>query len=287
MKEISKFLKIFIYFISIIYFIYFFTSNPEIFYQLKSLKYSEILFLVLLRSHIFLLSALYLKEIISEFNIKISFLESLDVSNNSNLLNYFTPFRGGAGYRAIYFKNKYNLNFKNFSKTLIIYYLFTFIQCFVVFLICLINLNKFHYFFVIFILLTFVASIIFYRKNVFKNDLKLIFKMNKVLLKVFVIQLSLFFSFTVNNYLIFKYLNIPLTLSSVFMLTSVGVFSTLLSLTPGSVGIREAFFVYLNDLTNLSTFEIMQHALIDRSINIILLVFYFMVLKIFVSNCKS
>jgi len=280
-----KYLKIFIYFFSILYFIFYFFSNPEILYQLKNLEFSELLSLFFIRIFIFTLAALYLKELISGFKIKISFLESFKVSNNSNLLNYFTPFRGGAGYRALYFKNMYNLNFKNFSKTLIIYYIFTFVQCTGVLLICLMNPQKFNYFFVFSIIFFSITAFLFFNKKYsFTNEIRNILNINVVLLRVFFIQLALLASFALNNYFIFKFLNINLNYNSVLILTCIGVLSTLLSLTPGSIGVREAFFIYFNDLINLTTFEIMQHSLLDRSINIVLLVSFFIISQVLISK---
>ena len=76
----------------------------------------------------------------------------------------------------------------------------------------------------------------------------------------------------------FKALNIDVNLLNTILYNALSSVSLLVSITPGSLGIREGIFSITSDILGITNEQIMQLALLDRGVSVIVLVVLFMVL---------
>ena len=89
-------------------------DNEEVLLPLFDLKLISVFILLLLNFVNYLIKAQINIYLFSYENIKLQFHESLDLVTRSTAANLFGPVNVGSGYKMLYLKNKYNLNFTNY-----------------------------------------------------------------------------------------------------------------------------------------------------------------------------
>lgn len=101
-----------------------------------------------------------------------------------------------------------------------------------------------------------------------------------ILLTIFNAILAVFI-----NGLEFYSINKPLSIDALLLYTALSSTSILISITPGSIGIREAVLAIFSETLNISTQEILEIAIIDRGVLFFTLIILFTVTK-FIPNAK-
>ena len=317
MKKFLKYLKIFITVGILLYFVWYFYKNQEDFLLVLSTDRKYILALFFLNSLSFLLNGIFIKVILERFKKTITVGESFYISVISSLGNYFLPMRGGAVIRSVYLKKKFDFSYSHFVSTLYGNYIIVFLVNAFVALLSLIviqlNTEVISYPLYIFFGALFVGMLILstfeipiYRikdtKLVFVNKIKkiitdilngwnIIISDRKLLLSLILLTFGNFIFMTIIFWIEFLALNIETTLVSVILYNCISGVSLLVSLTPGSLGIREGLFIITSDILGISNSEVLQLALLDRSVIVISLVllftvFYIVRLSIKIKNKK-
>lgn len=304
MKNIWKYIKVLITVVIVIFFIQYFLNNQEDFLLVLSTPLTYILPIFLLFSSLVFFDGLFIKIILKSFKKALSIFESFYISTISYLGNYFLPMRGGAVIRSVYLNNKFNFSYSHFVSTLYGYYIIVFlVNSFVALIALLLIQFKFevvsiplYIFFGGLFLLMLLLSIIKFPvdrigesknkivKKVVKivkeilNGWNIIISDSKLFLSLLVLTISRFIFSAILFYVQFKALDIDISFVNVLLYNCLSGVSLLVSLTPGSLGIREGIFVITSDILGISNEQVMQLALLDRVTVVLTLILCFVIL---------
>lgn len=286
-------------------------KNPQILLSLQEINPWNLVLISILFLLIFFIEALFIKLTLNAFDKDIDKKESYFLSTVSRIGNYLLPMRAGAVFRALYLKKIHNFEYSKFLSTLYAYYILLFLIYSILALISLgikyINTNIYFPIVTLFFVLLLIATvliIIFSRieiKENYNNKLikKAIIVINKFILswdnivkkrKIFFNLILLTTGNILLNWLIyileFSSINIHVDILDTLLYTCISGVSLLVSITPGSLGLREAMFLFTSDSIGLKEYEIIQLALLDRGILFILLLFILVLILIFVKRFK-
>lgn len=286
-------------------------KNPQILLSLQEINPWNLVLISILFLLIFFIEALFIKLTLNAFDKDIDKKESYFLSTVSRIGNYLLPMRAGAVFRALYLKKIHNFEYSKFLSTLYAYYILLFLIYSILALISLgikyINTSIYFPIVTLFFVLLLIATvliIIFSRikiKDNYKNKLvkKAIIVINKFILswdnivkkrKIFFNLILLTTGNILLNWLIyileFSSINIHVNILDTLLYTCISGVSLLVSITPGSLGLREAMFLFTSDSIGLKEYEIIQLALLDRGILFILLLFILVLILIFVKRFK-
>ncbi|MBD3261241.1 MAG: hypothetical protein GF334_06085 [Candidatus Altiarchaeales archaeon] len=208
------------------------------------------------------------------FNIRMGLREALDVSIVTTTCNYLMPFRGGAGFRAVYLKKKYYFPYTDFTATLIATYLISFTLYSllgvgsVIFLGLgegVLNLKLLLFFSALTILVFFCILLGCFLKSKVRGCENKYVKyihmaltgLNKIILKkdiftaIIAVEMLNLFSMIFRFYLAFKALGYDISATSSIIFAVVSMTSMLINITPAGLGVREATVSFTSKLTGL------------------------------------
>jgi uncharacterized membrane protein YbhN (UPF0104 family) len=117
-RKIYKLLPTVFTIIFLAIFLVYMMLNIDDFKALKNVSLIDLTIISLLQASAILLNGVFLVVILKAFGKKISVYESWFVSLISSIGNYFTPMRGGAAIRAVYLKKSIGLDYTKFMVTL-------------------------------------------------------------------------------------------------------------------------------------------------------------------------
>ena len=304
MKKLLKYLKIVITIAVLGFFVYYFINNKEDLLKVLSVPILPLVGIMISYSIVFYLNGVFIKVILKTFKKKISLIESFYVSVISSLGNYFLPMRGGAVIRSVYLKKNFEFPYEYFVSTLYGYYIIVFLVNAFVGLISLVVISMkygitsiplylfFGGLFVAMLVLSFVKfpvkkikgsknKVIDKVLSVIKNILEgwnMIVENKRLLISLIVITLVALVAGIALFYFEFRALSIDASIMNVILYNCLSGVSLLVSITPGSLGIREGIFSITSDILGISNEQIMQLALLDRGVSVIVLVVLFVVL---------
>ncbi|HHX99255.1 TPA: flippase-like domain-containing protein [Candidatus Dojkabacteria bacterium] len=312
MKKLLKYLKIVITIAVLGFFVYYFINNKEDLLKVLSVPILPLVGIMISYSIVFYLNGVFIKVILKTFKKKISLIESFYVSVISSLGNYFLPMRGGAVIRSVYLKKNFEFPYEYFVSTLYGYYIIVFLVNAFVGLISLVVISMkygitsiplylfFGGLFVAMLVLSFVKfpvkkikgsknKVIDKVLSVIKNILEgwnMIVENKRLLISLIVITLVALVAGIALFYFEFRALSIDASIMNVILYNCLSGVSLLVSITPGSLGIREGIFSITSDILGISNEQIMQLALLDRGVSVIVLVVLFVPLYTIVSFKK-
>ncbi|BFN37124.1 lysylphosphatidylglycerol synthase transmembrane domain-containing protein [Fidelibacter multiformis] len=271
--------------------IYLILKNKETILSLKDINIFGVLLLLLSSILAYLPTSLEFNISLKLFNIPISYIESFKLSSLNSMYNYFIPIRGGSFARAYLLKKRYGLDYSKYLSLLGGLY---FIGIFVSSLIALLTLNILllflHmwycklYFLSLFLFLTLIVLFFLlnkiktiqsqnHRNKVIKALIKIyvglsLFKKNpKVIVKISLVQIILVLFLTLRLYISFILLDISVSFIHLLVVQSLVTFSTILSITPGNIGIREGIVGLLSNLFGISLPGAFMAAALDRVVS--------------------
>jgi uncharacterized membrane protein YbhN (UPF0104 family) len=226
----------------------------------------------------------------------------------STIGNYFTPFRGGLGFRAVYLKKKFDFPYSRFLSTLSGNYI---IVLFVHSLVALMSLIWIHaakglyslslYIFLS-VLFAFCLFLNLVRVKTTRLEIHSEFKLfnnllaglkqavdgwNEILsrrslvLKLFLIIFIGFVSVFLKSFIEFRYIASQTSVPSLLLYSALTNLSMFISITPAAIGIRESIFLLFQNLMNLSTADILNIAVIDRGVMFLTLLLVYLSTKVF------
>lgn len=304
MKNLLKYFKIIITIAVLVFFVYYFTNNKEDLVKVLSVPISPLIGIIISYSIVFYLNGVFIKVILQTFKKKISLIESFYVSVISSLGNYFLPMRGGAVIRSVYLKKNFEFPYEYFVSTLYGYYIIVFLVNAFVGLISLIVISIkygvtsiplylfFGGLFVAMLVLSFVKfpvekikgsknKILDNILSIIRNILEgwnMIVENKRLLVSLIVITLIALVVGIALFYFEFRALSIGGSIMNVILYNCLSGVSLLVSITPGSLGIREGIFSITSNILGITNEQIMQLALLDRGVIVIVLVVLFVVL---------
>lgn len=305
--KIKKYISPALTTIFIVVFIYYFIQNKEDFTKLQEVSIFALILLGFLKILFIYINGLFTKIVLEAFNKEMSNQESFKLSLLSAIGNYFAPFQGGTGIRGIYLKKNFNLPYSHFMSITAGYYVIVFLVSAITGLIGSTYIhNKYSLFseklYIIFALILIGAVIATFVKlprfikdktlssPIAKRILKIInlifdgwekINSDKTLLyKLIGINITNFLIAGIVMYIEFYALGLTISIAGVAIYVSLSTLSSLISLTPGSIGIKEIIFILFANVIAVTETDILQVSLIDRGVVFFVLGASFLLMKI-------
>lgn len=274
------------------------------------LHVSPIYIVIIAGLHLFaiFLNGLFIKYTLIPFKKTIASGEAFFVSLIATMGNYFLPVGAGTGMKAVYLKKKFQLAYADFLATLSGNYIVVFlINSFfgLVGLVMLRHLAPRSEFGVLLLVLggVFLSMLILaaygFPKILIKwlSGLQLFKKLagaiaqvlrgwniitnNKdLLLRLVVITLINFFTSMVMFHTIANSLKLSISFWALLLYTSLGALSFLLNITPGSIGIREAIFIFSSATLGITTPQILSISIVQNGVLFLVFTLSWLLLQI-------
>ena len=288
--RIKRLLSVFVLIILIVWFVTYINTHLNEFKQIKIIHYNHLFYISVLTIIFLVSNGLQLRYLLEPFKIRLPFKEWFGLSVVSTFGNYLTPFRGGMGLRAIFLKNKYQFSYSLFVSTLAAAYIIVFLVNSLIGVLSMMLIYLFYNLFSKIILTLFLTLFLFclfiviFSPKFYQTKYKLINKFLNIvngwsLIKsnYKILTFTSFFTFlnvafsVLIMYLEFSAFGINISWTQSLFLTIVSTFSIFLSITPGSLGIKESILVFSANLINISSTQALSVAILDRVINLIII----------------
>ena len=213
-------------------------------------------------------NSLFQKVSLNIFEINIQNLTSLKITSRAMLINQLLPFRGGVGYRMYYLRKHYKIKVKEFGKLISLFYFFNLLTIVLTIGIYIFFENNFMEIkdltFLLLLIIFFIIFLFFSSKLRFTIFLKYFY--------LFLVSiLSNFFQyiFVAYTYLLLESNNF---ISDALVHLIIHISSSLINLTPGSIGIREYLLFYFQDFFAVNNFQILTTSILDRIALLVVLI---------------
>lgn len=288
-KKLTTIISLLLTFIFLGFLGIFLAKNIHVFQELQNIKLSYTLFAFASTLVILYLGGLTIKLLATPF--KIDLKEHFALSVAAGFINLITPFRGGAGLRAVYMKKKHGLSYSHFLASLFGNYIVIFLISPLITLSSLYYIYLKHGIFNIYLTLFFLGLflgtlfIVLFHQNKFKSENFITSKINKVIEgwkiikenKIIVLQICLLTLLTIIisgylNKIVFLALGVEMNLITALYFSGVGLISMFLNFTPGSLGITEAIYLISATIIGVSPEISVLAALIIRVVRISFLI---------------
>ena len=231
-----------------------------------------------------------LKTLMEPFDIKIKLFEAFGLSTITNFYNLITPFRGGAGVRAVYLKKKHDFPYVNFLATLGAIYVIIFLIGSIGGLLSMfyiwLNYKIFNplIFLAFLAFFLFLSSIIIFSprlpesKNKWINrSIKVIngwhlIKNNKriIFITFFVALLQLILG-ALSTLITYNIFGIEIGFFKALFIASIGSLSILLAITPGNLGIGDAISVFSASIIGIELTGAIGATILGRVVNLLVI----------------
>tara|TARA_B100001939_G_scaffold339458_1_gene346255 strand:- start:2529 stop:3434 length:906 start_codon:yes stop_codon:yes gene_type:complete len=272
--------------LSIIVFIFLYLfNNREI---LEEVNYNWLFILGILFFSIarYLISSLIDIKLFENVNVNLKFYESLNLTIINTLGNIAAPMKVGSGLKVSYLKTKHGLSIYKYFVVNTHYAIFhLFISMVILLFVILANEEKYQYEMLISITTLFLITISLFLViknfdfNKYKNkinkyifDLISVLNFNVVSKNIFQIifysMLHLLFGF-INLYLIFRLIGLNNMFVESIYFNLITTLSSVVTITPGNIGILELIHIILKDLYSLNSGQVVFVSIVSRIVSLI------------------
>lgn len=273
---------------------YYVSQNTADFAAASQVHWSDVLILTLAFVAILVCNGIFIYIVSRAFRVRLQTLEWLSLSFSSSLANYFLPFRGGAGLRAIYLSKLHGFPITEFVSTLSVMYLMHIV---VNGAMALLGMGLIAVYdgaandtLLVFFLLVTLAGILAMTidVNVKANQRwipmvhlhrlfsawKKVRKDRALVLRLWLIMLTLTVATVWQCNTAFEAVSIPISSGGILVYAASKNLATLISLTPGSLGIVEFISIYLGSVLNYSVSNALLVQALIRSVAIVVLLLF-------------
>jgi uncharacterized protein (TIRG00374 family) len=286
MVNLKRILSISLMIVILAFFAYYICNNIHEFKEVKIVNPWRLIFLVIITIFMAVANGLIIKYLLEPFDIKMSFKEWFGLATITTFYNTIMPFRGGLIAKAAYLKKKRGFSFTNFIAMMAGFYV---INLFVAALIGGLALAfiYFEYGFynniisAVFIIgfVSMLIIILFSPKFrepetwILKKFIQVvngwhIIKKNKkiILISCLVTILQIILG-AIATIISFSLVGFHIEFSKAILLTSLGVFTLLIGITPGNLGITEAVQVFVGLAIGITPAISLTAAIIRRLVS--------------------
>lgn len=310
MKSLKKYISPIATVIILLLFGVYLFKNPQIIDEVLSTKLIYIILVMFVYLIIFFLEGLFIFVTLKIFNKMIGKKESFLLATVSRIGNYLLPMRAGAIFRATYLKKRYEFPYSNFLSAFYGYYIIFFLlsSSIALLTLCLkyfINNELFLPLILFCLIVIFGMIVLIFLRLPFK---KIICEKKGIIQKVLLVldkfvkgwdiivkdkrNFMMLFLIAFGNILMnavvvlieFDAIGKVTNILNVLLYTCISSMSLLISITPGSLGIREGAFLITSKSIGLSESEIMKLAFLDRGIMFLLLIICLILILIFIKK---
>lgn len=263
--------------------------NRDAFQSLKNISWQQVVWIIVLDFAVFFINSLLNYTMIKRLEPRISFLDCYMLQYVNSLLNKILPtIGGGAAFRAVYLKQKYQFSYAHFVSTLAGLYVISFISTPLIGLFCmgLIYLQVKVYNLVI--IAAFLAlllpslGIIFFSPKLPDSDNRIIKivksviegwnilkKDPKSIIFYAVFSIILLFLSALQTMIGYQALGIRTSLIPMLFLSTLGIILALVNFTPDGIGVKEGIYVFTADLVQIPNNILVLGSLVLRAISMI------------------
>jgi uncharacterized membrane protein YbhN (UPF0104 family) len=247
-------------------FSYYIKKHPEVITRLGDISPLILVALLGVYTLSFLAYVVITRLSLQLFSKTLSKQENLLFNAYSSLINFFGPGQSGPAFRAVYLKKRHNLSLKRYALTALIYYGF-----FAVISVALAFAGSRPWWQTMLLaVLVAIASIVFIRRyreklgaggHIHTKLIGLIGIMTavQILMQIFIFAIELH---SVTSHV---------SWGQIFSYTGVANLSLFVAITPGGIGIREAFLLFSTQLHHISSSTVVAASVIDRGVYILFL----------------
>lgn len=248
-------------------FVYYLHTHPEVIDQLSHLGLGYIIILLLL--YLGLVMSLTVVNTISVWicGKQIGKKESFALTSTSSIANFFGPLQSGVGIRAAYFKTKLSIPIKKYGLISLYYYGFyaAISGMFLIF-----GSQQFRIPLLVLGLTGGAATFFYIKKKTAKTEV--IGKNAGIHLAQLALAVSLQMLLTVAIYFTqLRAVGSTASISQIISYTGAANFSLFVAITPGAIGIREAFLVFSQGLHQIDQATIIAANVVDRGVYVLFL----------------
>ncbi len=243
------------------------SQNQDVLTSLLSIQPLILLQLVVLYGCMFsaLVAVLYFSIIF--YDKKLSWGDNFLISSYSSLTNFFGPTQAGSGVRALYLKAKLKLGVKDFVFVSLIYYAF-YATLSMLLLLAGAGLWLWAFLAASAVALFSIGVVRWYKK---RSKLSSQRRNTIAVAGIFIgTLLQLFFQSAI-YFIEVASVDPAATYSQALSFTGAANFSLFVSLTPGAIGIREAFLLFSQNLHHISSDVIVSAGVLDRAVYVVFL----------------
>jgi uncharacterized protein (TIRG00374 family) len=263
-------------------------KDRDIFSSLKELKIQYVIYIFILQTLSIFLIALNNKKVIGLLNYHIGLKEAFLLQYSNSFLNKIVS-EGGAVFRGVFLKEVYKLPYTKYISTIAGLYVINFTTNSVIGLISLAYIyfkyGRISYLVFVFFILILIAMIILIFVNPrFKNSKKnriinwfnsilegwSMIKRDKKKLGIFVfLSIASLLLAALQSIFVYKGLGYTLGFFESMYMSSLGMITTFVNITPDSIGIREGVYMFTSETIGLDSDIILLGSLIIRAIALI------------------
>jgi uncharacterized membrane protein YbhN (UPF0104 family) len=261
-KHLKPILAIVILALTVSAFAYYLGTHPETIKQIKRMPPLTLLVLLALYACWFTAYALVTRASLHMYNKHMGIQENFLFNAYSSLINFFGPGQSGPIFRGAYLKKKHNLGIKPYMFTLLLYYAF-----YGVISVIMMFIGTWPWWqTVVLMALTIGGCVVILRWYKKKSKLT-----NQPLLNIRTVGLiglataaqlaiqAIIFGVELHN------VGAGASIGQVLAYTGVANLALFVSLTPGAIGIREAFLTFSQQLHHIDTSTIVAANVVDRA----------------------
>ncbi len=243
-------------------------THPEVIHKIKDLSPAMLAALLFFYAVSFFAISLVLRISLKMYGKTIGKQENLLLNAYSSLANFFGPGQSGPAFRGIYLKKRHNFGVKNYIFTTLLYYAFyAIISAFLLFVG-----SRPWWQTVLLMLSAALCSIAILRWYAKRSSLNNQAGINPTTLSWMFGAVALQMAAQVGIFYVELHNASPgVSFAQVLTYTGAANFALFASVTPGAIGIREAFLVFSQRLHHISNTAIVAANIIDRAAYLVML----------------
>ena len=273
---------------------YYIYNNPELFEYFDLIELKILVWLIGIKFITLLINAFFNKDLLRCFEVDLSFPESLYIASITFVGNLLLPGRLGGSLRLVYLKKVYGLKSTYLLNIFAYFFIVSiFINSFfgILSLLLITQIYDFNYitWILVFLFSFSISSYLLFSKfrikkkttknkflQIFYNFLKtgkegwlkiLEFKnLNRRLISIYILN---YFFFFLEIAIIFEMFNFTKDTLNIVFYNSVSVFSNLIGLTPGALGIKESLMIFSLDIISVDLNRLFVIAIVERIVAIL------------------
>jgi glycosyltransferase 2 family protein len=262
-------------------------NNRDVLGFLKNIRWQHILWIVVLDTFSFLIGALLNKSLINRFDSKVGLLDCVFLQYGNNFLNKILPtIGGGAAFRAIYLKRKYQFPYSQFISTVGGLYVISFLSVATVGIACLLAIYIRYSQFNVVIFLAFIALllpclfVILFSPQIPASNNKILKALKsivdgwkiikqdpKFILVYALLSIALLLLSAMQTLISYQALGVQTTFIPMLFLGTLGIVLAFLNFTPDGIGIKEGIYIFSADLVQIPDNILVLGSLVLRSIS--------------------
>ena len=272
---------------TLVYFIYFAKTHQQFWHELNQLSILTVIILLVLYL-IFLGSGMLILKYTVEYCKKtIDYKDNFQLSAYSAIINFFGPLQSGPGFRAVYLKANYQITIRNFFEASIVYYLFFA----AISAICIVIGSDYWRWTIVLAPLIFIGAYIIFRWQRAKVGLRGSSSSKGIVNRSVALKIGLATLIQITLVVIIYFtelqaVNHLISIRQAIAYAGVANFALFVSITPGAIGIREAFLLFSQRLLHMPGKTIVAASIIDRAVYAFFLGILFLFLAVFHINSK-